>query len=352
MIYVLFGEDDFSRHLSLEEIKKTIGDETVLAPNMTILEGQQVPMDQIRGACETMPFLATRRLVIIEGLLERFESKGKYARRKARFADAEDGYQTLAAYFHRVPDFTILVLLDGKINAQNPLLKELSKSQAIVKSFPLLRNVPLHQWTERRVVAQGGSISSSAVDLLAKFVGSNLWTMSSEIDKLVLFATGRRIEEDDVRLVVSYAQEANVFTMVDAILESRAGIAQELLQQLLHQGASPAYLLVMLSRQARILVLAKELGRQGLPIVEIQSKLGLAADFMVRRALEQAGKYSLGRLAEVYHRLLEADVAIKTGRYDAELALNILVAELCQGAVERNGLAGRPHLIDTHHVLT
>jgi DNA polymerase III delta subunit len=40
----------------------------------------------------------------------------------------------------------------------------------------------------------------------------------------------------------------------------------------------------------------------------------------------------MARLKEVYHQLLETDLAIKTGRYNAELALNILIAELCQGA--------------------
>jgi len=45
---------------------------------------------------------------------------------------------------------------------------------------------------------------------------------------------------------------------------------------------------------------------------------------------DRANRYSLPRLKEVYHRLLEADLAIKTGKLDSELALNILIAELCQ----------------------
>jgi DNA polymerase-3 subunit delta len=166
--------------------------------------------------------------------------------------------------------------------------------------------------------------------LLARFVGSKLWIMASEVDKLVLFTRGRRIEEADVRAVVSYAQEANVFAMVDAILEFRAGVAQERLQQLLKQGAVPAFLLVMLSRQVQLLVRVKELKRQGKPASAIQGKLGLTSDFVLRKALEQADKYSLARLREVYHKLLEADLSIKTGRYDGELALNILIADLGQ----------------------
>jgi DNA polymerase III delta subunit len=69
--------------------------------------------------------------------------------------------------------------------------------------------------------------------------------------------------------------------------------------------------------------------------VEIQSKLGLTSDFVLRKAWEQADRYSPVRIRDVYHRLLETDVAIKTGIYDGEVALNILIAELGQrGAVK------------------
>ena len=172
------------------------------------------------------------------------------------------------------------------------------------------------------------------MELLVRLVGHNLWVMASEVDKLQLFAGGRRIEEEDVREVVSYVQEASVFAMVDAVLEFRAGAAQGLLQQLLSQGAVPSYLLVMLARQLQLIFRVKELRNHGRPRHEIQQKLGLTSDFILGKAWEQADRYSPARLKEVYHRLLEADLAIKTGKYDGELALDILVAELCQrGAV-------------------
>ncbi|MFC1961756.1 DNA polymerase III subunit delta, partial [Chloroflexota bacterium] len=135
---------------------------------------------------------------------------------------------------------------------------------------------------------------------------------------------------EDVRAVVSYTQEANVFAMVDAILESRGGVGQQLLQQLLKQGASPAYLLVMLTRQLEIIVRVTELARQDKSRAEIQNRLGLTSDYVLRKAMEQAERYSLARVREVYHRLLEADLSLKTGRFDGELTLNLLVADLCQ----------------------
>ena len=272
--------------------------------------------------------------MIVEGLLGRFEPRSKSGRKKtARLTGQQDECRSIADCVSQIPDFTELVLVDGRIGNRNPLLRELS-AVAPVKSFPLLKEAKLRQWIERRVTEAGGSISPRAVDLLVRFVGSNLWIMASEVDKLVLFVGGRRIEEGDIRVVVSYAQEANVFAMVDAILEFRAGVAQELLQQLLKQGAAPAYLLVMLSRQVQLMVRVKGLRSQRKSRNEIQDKLGLTSDFVLRKALEQADKYSLARLREVYHKLLEADLSIKTGKYDGELALNILIAELgLRGAV-------------------
>ena len=330
MLYILFGDNDFSLYQSLEEIKRGIGDPTTLATNTTTLEGQQVTLSQLRTVCETLPFLAERRLVIVKGLLERFEPKGKPGRKKTpHMPDPRNEYKLFAEHINKRPDSTILVLIDSGIKGNNPLLRELS-DKAEVKSFPLLKDTELRQWIQNRVAEEGGSISSPAVILLTKLVGSNLWIMASEINKLVLFTSGRRIEEADVERVVSHAQQASVFAMVDAILEFKADVAEQALQQLLNRGAAPAYLLVMLSRQVRMIVRIKELRNQRKTRVEIQNKLGLTSEFALRKTLEQAGRYSLKRLKGVYHKLLETDLSIKTGKYDAELALSILVAELCQ----------------------
>jgi DNA polymerase III delta subunit len=78
-----------------------------------------------------------------------------------------------------------------------------------------------------------------------------------------------------------------------------------------------------------MLVRAKEIRKQVKSKVGIQNKLGLTSEFALHKTLEQADRYPLERIKEVYHRLLEADLSIKTGKFDSELALNILIAELC-----------------------
>ena len=81
---------------------------------------------------------------------------------------------------------------------------------------------------------------------------------------------------------------------------------------------------------AALVVRAKELRAQGMPEAELQNRLGLTSEFALHKTLEQAGRYSWERLKDVYNKILETDLAIKTGKYGDELALDILVAELCQ----------------------
>ena len=336
LLYILTGPDEFSINQALGEIKKGLGDAENLATNTTVLDGHQVTIEQMATVCETLPFLGEKRLVIIQDFLGRFEAKGRAGQppKTTRTGQTDTG-KAFSACLGRIPVSTVVVLLEGNIGRDNPFYKELA-GKANVRTFPLLKDVKLRQWIQNRVTGEGGRISPQAVELLTKLVGSNLWVMVSEINKLVSFTAGRRIEEEDVRSLVSQAQEVSVFAMIDAIIEFRAETAEQLLQQLIRRGAAPSYLLFMLDRQFRMIVRARELKNQGTPETEIQHKLGLFSEFALRKTLEQANRYSLPRLKEVYRRLLETDLSIKTGRYDGELALNLLVAELCQQGKPRS----------------
>ena len=81
--------------------------------------------------------------------------------------------------------------------------------------------------------------------------------MTNEIDKLAAFTGGRLIEEKDIRTVVSASQEADVFSMIDAIMDHQAGLAEQILQKLLQHGTVPPQILVLLARQVQMLVRLK-----------------------------------------------------------------------------------------------
>ncbi len=328
MFHILYGQDDFSLNQAVEKIKTGLGDPQMLAVNTARLDGQKLTLSELRENCGAVPFLSSYRLVIVDGLLGKFEPKpGKKRLSKRAISKSTSGlgeWEDLASYIKQMASTTVLILIDGKLSGNNSLMgKFLPLAQ--VKTFPLLRGKKLADWVRQRVTEEDSNITPGAVDLLAELLGGNLWAMNNEILKLLLYAHGRTISEDDVRQLVGYAQEANIFALADAVVEGQADIAQRILHRCYQEGDSATYILTMVTRQFRLIAQAKELSSK-LSRKQIQSKLGLKP-FAVDRTLSQAKLYDLEHIKRAYDKLLETDLAIKTGKYDDQLALELLVAE-------------------------
>ncbi|MFO8009450.1 MAG: DNA polymerase III subunit delta [Dehalococcoidia bacterium] len=330
MIYILYGEDDFSMKEALDRIKADSAQDSLGEADITTFEGSKLTYDELINACNTMSFLSPRRLVIVEGLLSRFEQSGKRGGGKAK-PRQQNEWESLKNV--TMPDSTVLIFLDGKLSKNNPLLKGLAKTAEVreFKSLSMKSGAPeLSDWIRSRVRANAGEISPRSVQLLIDLIGNNLWVLSNEINKLCLYTGGRRIEESDINAVVSHAREANVFHLVDAIVQRRHGNAARILHQLLNEGAAPPYLLFMITQEFRLLIQVRELAAQRLGASEIGSRIGEYKTWKMEKLLKQTGNYSESILSNTYRRLLEADLSIKSGIMEGEEALDLLVADLCK----------------------
>ena len=204
MLYIFYGVDDFSMHEALERLKGQVGPVDVLDANVTRTQASSYSPQQLQAQCNTVPFLASRRLVIVDGLLALFE--GRRASRTSRGAkDVSSSWLSMAEYIPTMPPSTDLVLIDGAIGRNNPLLSQLS-SLGQASEFPSLSGSGLNRWIHERAMAMECTISREGVGLLAKLVGGNLWTINSEIEKLSLYCRDRTVEEEDVRILVSFVK--------------------------------------------------------------------------------------------------------------------------------------------------
>jgi DNA polymerase-3 subunit delta len=331
MLYVLYGRDDFSLRAELGQIKAQLDSDGMLASNTDVLDGREVTPQQIMGICDTVPFLSEHRLVVIEGLLKRFDraERRRGARSARRESSGADQWLGLADYAERMPETTVLVLVDDELSADNPLLAAL-RPKGQVREFRPLRQGAVLPWILKRAEADDIEISPTAARLLADLVGNDLWTLTSELKKLAAYAQGRRIEGTDVKALVSEARQVSIFAMVDAIVEKRPAVALRLLRHLQSTGAEGGYLLAMIVRQYRFILQARDLMTDGLSTREIGQRVGISSDFVLQRVLDQAQRYTVSRLKKAYRRLLEADVAVKRGLYSEDLALELLLHDLAR----------------------
>ena len=328
MRYLLAGPDDFSLKAKLNSIKASLGDPSILGSATSEFDGAKVKTGEFKLTVDALPFLTPCRLVIVSGLLARFQTAADGSAKKA--PKPEDA-AVFAAAIKNSPPSTAIILIESALNRNNPLFKEITGAVE-VHEFPMFDKPQLKEWIGRRVMTAGGSITPGAINLLVQYVGADLWAVAGEIDKLVLYAGGRTVTETDVKALVGYAQEASIFTLVDSIFDGRLKTATEALESLKMGGLSAAYVLSMLSRQLRLVIQVVDLKGRGENDVEVRRRLGLTADFVWKKTRDQAARFTLARLKDIYRRLLEADLAAKTGQMDESLAVDLLVAELASGA--------------------
>ncbi|MDH7486069.1 MAG: DNA polymerase III subunit delta [Anaerolineae bacterium] len=327
MITLIHGDEEFLRAEALQGVKAALGPSEMADLNTTHLDGRKVTLGELRQTCDTVPFLSTRRLVVVDSLLDRLAGeKGP--------TKAQDAYlQELIGYLDQVPESTELVFVEAQtVSHGHPLLRRIQElaqdRRARVMLCQRKRRDDLVNWIETRARARGGQITRDGTYELINTVGDNLRLLDQELQKLIAYTAGQRaIGREDVRLLVPEAAEANIFQMVDALGQGNGRRAIVLLHQLLDEGAAPLYLLSMIVRQYRLLLQVKELIAQGLRPSAIASELKLR-DFVVEKMTGQARRYSLPQLEAIYERLLETDLAIKTGQMEPVMAMDVLVAEL------------------------
>jgi len=315
MFYIFHGDDVYSQKETLADLTAKLGDPSLLELNTTHFEGP-VDFGHLRQACDSVPFLAKRRIVVVEDALS--QSAGR------SFIDA------LVDYLPDLPESTRLFFLESQsLPGNHRLLKLASKAEnGYVKAFNRPEGRSLDRWVQERVAEHGGSISPHAVHTLVSSAGNDLTLLANEIEKLVLFKQDDgAIEAEDVSRLCPYAAEASIFDLVDALGNRSGKQAATLLQKKLQEGADPFYLFAMIVRQFRLLIQTKELAEDGRRPPAIADALHIHS-FVAGKMYKQSQRFTLFQLEQIYAHLLETDVKVKTGQADMVTSLNLLVAAL------------------------
>ncbi|PKB71886.1 MAG: DNA polymerase III subunit delta [SAR202 cluster bacterium Io17-Chloro-G6] len=330
-VHLLYG-DSFLVPRRLERLIAESAASDVLEANRHRLAGPQTKSGELLSMCNALPFMDDYRLVIVEGLLGTAETQSR-GRRRGSSGDAKSSeqWQVLGDAIPQMPDTTILVFTDGPLAANNTLLR-LLKPVAQVEELAAPNGEALARWVKSTAEDKGSSISPSAIRSITDLVGNDLWTLEQELEKLALYCSEREIQEADVGEMVSQVREASIFAAVDAMIDGRPGVALRLLRQLKDDGREAPYIISMVERQLRLLALARDSQDRGAPQSELRGRLGTSSDFVVRKTAEQARRHSMPEIIWRYNRLLETDLAIKRGKLEPDLALELLVGD---GVVNR-----------------
>ncbi|MDA8213378.1 MAG: DNA polymerase III subunit delta [Clostridia bacterium] len=328
-VYLFYGEESYLRDRLVEKFKATLLPPEVRDFNLDIVDGREIRFDALVNTASTLPFLAEKRLVIVQNA-EFFKAKKKNT--PARQEDDDSGSsqeESLIRYLENPSTDTCLIFLgDEGIDKRKRIYKLVEKAGQIVH-FPLLKGQELTNWIKERVNSQGREISREALQYLVLAVGSNLQLLEKELEKLLTnLGEEAEISLSQVETMVSKQADITVFQLIDAVAEKRFPAAMEYVRDLLFQGQQPVLIISLLARQFRLIWLANLYLSQGYSESQVASNLQVKP-YVVSKCSRQGRNFRQDDLRRAYRILLETDHNIKTGKQESVVALEMALIKLC-----------------------
>lgn len=315
MIFFLCGEDTYRLRQKLNLIKNKFLSKDKSGLNLVELDGTKILYQDLRKELSASPFLCDKKLIVVENLLAKNKSS-------KLFEELNDFIKS-----KKIPEFIFIIFVEeGKPDARKTIFKTL-KNNSETQEFNPLAGYQINQWIASEVKARGAEIDSRAVNQLVVFVGSDLWQLSNEIDKLISY--NKKITTENVNLLVSAKADDNIFRLMDAISSKDKKTALGLIrEQLQDAGNDINYLISMMVRQFRILIQVKSFaGNSQIPIRQVAAALKLHP-FVAKKTLEQSVNFKIGELKNIYSKLMDIEYKQKTSQAEPAVLLDLLIAEI------------------------
>lgn len=304
-IYLLCGEEAYLRKQYRDRLKEAIiGDDTM---NYYYHEGKELSTGEIIDLSETLPFFAERRLILLE-------NSGLF----------KSGGEELADYLKGDTGSTYFVFVEAEADKRSRLYKTV-KDTGYVAEFKVQEEAVLKRWIVSRVRKEGKEISGQAVDHLIRMTGTDMETISRELEKLFCYCLDRpEITGSDMDAICVKQLTSHIFDMVGAIAEKKQKRALSLYYELVALKEPPMRILFLVARQFNLLLQVKELKKKGYANKAVGEKVGLPA-FIAGKYMAQADGFSEEELRAALRACVEAEEAVKTGRLNDSMSLELLI---------------------------
>ncbi len=331
MLTALIGNDDFEIDGICSGIRETVLPEELTDINTTILDSTRNNLQDLIAHCNTIPFMSNLRLVIVH---EFFSLITETSQKSTKVNSDKSDWSLVRDFLDSIPDTTHLVIIDEnlpKIRGVSDYVKTHSKFLQL--QLPRIYEMP--QWISGQAKKIGVSIDQAAISALVESIGNNKRLIDQELKKLNLYSNGTKISLADVKETVALVREASIFSAVDSIFECDPNRSFNLIKRILDDGNSPSYIITMIVRQVRLLMLCKDLRFHGLSDVDIGKRLSLAP-FVMKKIFQYEKSIEMFNLKSMHKLLLEADYALKSVATSPEMILDLLIADLCHNLNRNN----------------
>lgn len=306
--YLVIGDDEYIKEKEISTLRDKFLSESEIPLNYSCHNSEDI--DNIIDSSRTMPFLSEKRVILV-----------KNAHRLS-----ERSIGTIISYFETPFDSSIMILSSDNSLKKNKKYRELTGHMTIIRSeSPDIGT--MKKWVVSFFKKEKVIISPEAIDLIVELKGNDTAEIKMELEKLICFSAGEKIEKDHVEQLVGRSVTDTVFKLVDAINSGNKEWAFRILEDLYDQKKQPQEIIGYLIWYIKVIQKISRLSGKGLSPEAIASEIKYSSAY-TRRLLGQSRKYQDKRIALWTLLLFETDRDMKTGRRPAKLAIEMLLVSL------------------------
>ena len=323
-VYLLYGEEAYLRNYYKNALKNALvaeGDNL----NYSYFEGAGIDPDEVLGLTQTMPFMAERRVIIVEnsGWFAKAGGEGDDSEGEAS-QKASGKTARLQEAIRDLEDNIVLIFVEEKADKRSKLFKAVS-SKGFAEEYALQTEDSLAKWLVNLAKASGKQMDARTAYYLVSEVGTDMLLLGNEMDKLIAWCLEKpAITQADVDEVCTHQVTGKIFDMISAISQHRQKDALDLYYDLLTLRESPFHILALLVRQYTQLLEVRDCMNRNYSISQIASKLK-SQDWIVKRLVETAKRLGSDEIKACLEACARADEDIKSGNLTDNVSVELLI---------------------------
>ena len=309
-VYLLWGQEAYLRKQYRDRLRSALAGEDTM--NCHYFQGKDTDTGEIIDLAETLPFLAPRRVIIVEdsGLFKK-------------------GGEALAEYLKRAADAAYFVFIEEEVDKRSRLYKAVKETGRITE-FSVQDENTLCRWIAGMAARGKKGITEHSIRYFLEKTGTDMANIRMELEKLFCYTADRNtITEEDIDKICTRKVSNQIFDMISALAEKKQKKALALYYDLLALKEPPMRILFLIGRQFNLLMQVKECRKKGYDNRTIAGKTGLR-DFLVGKYAAQASRFPTDGLKKAVNACVETEEKVKTGRINDVLGVELLIIEYGQ----------------------
>lgn len=316
-IYLFYGPEEYLIKYYCKYIREQFFKEGLQDINYLVLEGSNATVGAIIEFCDSFPFLANKKILIVK-------NSNVFKTKKAK-GNSESSMEILLDYFSHIPEYIHIIFVEGtELDKRNSVFNYI-KNNGLVVEFQYQPKSQLIKWVSKIFKENGKTIEHELSDHLLDNLEPDMQSIYNECMKIIGFSENDIISADDINKVLTKSLNSKVFDMIDSIGQKNTEDALIKLNDMISLKEPVLKMLVLVARHIRILLQVKLALNEGMPQNIISQKLGIN---YIYKYIKQSENFSVSKLKQALVNCSEADIAIKTSGVDERIVLERLIVQI------------------------